>query len=240
MALKYRIKKLEDVPEAVRGLYKADGEEFVLDAEGIVPKERLDEFRENNVNLQKQLEKLKDVDPVKYKELVELQRQVDEGKLLKEGKVEEVVNSRVTAMKATLEAERDGFKTRAETSEGQLAVLLIDSAVRAEALKKGIATTALDDVVLRARTVYKMKEGVAVPHNEKGEVVYGKDGKTPMPMTDWVEGLKKTAPHLFAGHSGGGAAGGGRAGTVDLSKATPAQKIAAGLASSGLQPLPTE
>ena len=214
MALKYRIKKLDDVPEAVRTLYKADGEEFVLDAEGIVPKERLDEFRDNNILLQKQLEKLKDIDPVKHRELMELQREVEEGKLLKAGKIEEVVNSRVGAMKRALEEERDGYKTRAESSESQLSVLLIDSAVRNEALKLGVVSTALDDVVLRARTVYKMKDGAAVLHNDKGEVVFGRDGKTPMPMADWVVALKKTAPHLFASSQGGGAGGGLRIGSL--------------------------
>ena len=234
MALKYRIKKLEDVAETVRGLYKQDGDEFVLDAEGIVPKERLDEFRENNITLQKQLEKLKDIDPAKYRELSELQRQVEEGQLLKAGKIDEVVNSRVTAMKRSLEEERDGYKTRAETSEAQLSVLLIDSAVRNEALKLGVVNTALDDVVLRARTVYKMKDGAAVPHNDKGEVVFGKDGKTPMPMGDWVVALKKTAPHLFANSQGGGAGGGGRTGTTDLSKASAVDKITMGLEQGGV------
>lgn len=234
MALKYKIKKLEDVPEAVRGLYKPDGEEFVLDTEGVVPKERLDEFRENNILLQKQLEKLKDIDPAKYRELTELQREVEEGKLLKAGKIEEVVNSRVTAMKRALEEERDGYRTRAESSESQLSVLLIDSAVRNEALKLGVVPTALDDVVLRARTVYKMRDGAAVPHNDKGEVVFGKDGKTPMPMTDWVTALKKTAPHLFANSQGGGAGGGTRTGAIDLSKASAVDKINMGLEAGGL------
>jgi hypothetical protein len=234
MALKYRIKKLEDVAEPLRPLYRQEGDEFVLDAEGVVPKERLDEFRTNNIQLQQQLDKLKDVDPVKYRELVEIQRQMSEGELLKKGDLEGVVNSRVTSMKAALEGERDTFRTRAEQAESQLAVLLIDSAVRNEAIKHGVRPTALDDMVLRARTVYKMKDGAAVPHDDKGEVVYGRDGKTPMPMNDWVVGLKKTAPHLFEGSQGGGAGGGGRLGGVDMSKATPVQKIAAGLAAGSL------
>jgi len=234
MALKYKITKLEEVNENVRGLYKAEGDGFVLDAEGVVPKERLDEFRTNNINLQQQLEKLKDIDPVKYRELVDLQRQVEEGKLLKEGKIEEVVASRVGAMKTALEGERDTYKTRAEAAESQLSVLLIDSTIRTEALKLGVVTTALDDVVLRARTVYHMKDGAAVPHDDKGQVIYGKDGKSPMAMADWLTGLKKTAPHLFASSQGGGAAGGHRVGGVDMSKATPQQKITMGLSQGGL------
>lgn len=241
MAYKYRIAKLEDVPDNLRAMYKADGDAFVLDVEGVVPKERLDEFRNNNTQLQQQLERLKDVDPVKYRELVDLQRQITEGELLKKGDVEGVVNSRVTAMKAALESERDGFKVRAETSESRLSALLIDAAARTEALKLGVVTTALDDVVLRARMSYQMKDGVPTPLDDKGQVVYGKDGKTPMPMTDWLGGLKKTAPHLFAISAGGGAGGGNRTANGDLTKASPVDKIAAGMAMGGLMGnLPSE
>lgn len=232
MAMKFKIAKLDEVAEGVRSMYRPEGDAFVLDVDGVVPKERLDEFRDNNIQLQKQLEKLKDVDPVKYKELVELQRQVDEGKLLKEGKIEEVVQGRVAQMRTSLEGERDTFKTRAERAENQLSTLLIDAAVKGEALKLGVLPTALDDVVLRARGTYRMVDGIATPHDEKGQVVYGKDGKTPMAMGDWVEGLKKSAPHLFAGSQGGGAGGGARTGNVDLSKASPVQKIGLGLANS--------
>jgi len=65
-------------------------------------------------------------------------------------------------------------------------------------------------------------------------VLYGKDGSTPMPMNEWVLGLKKTAPHLFAGAAGSGAGGGRGHGHVDVSKMSPLQKIEAGLSQGGL------
>ena len=63
-------------------------------------------------------------------------------------------------------------------------------------------------------------------------VVYGKDGTSPMSVIDWTTGLKKQAPHLFQGSQGGGAQGSGK-GNVDTSKLTSAQKIAQGLDSLG-------
>lgn len=229
MALKFKIKALTEVEEAVRGMYRQDGDSYVLDVVGVVDKDAHDQFRNNNIQLQQQLEKFKNVDPTKYQELLDLQRQLNEGELLKAGKIEEVVNGRVAVMRTTLEGERDTFKARADKAETQLSILLIDSAVRTEALKQGAHPTALDDMVLRARSTYQMVDGVPTPKNEKGEVVYGKDGKTPMPITEWVPGLKKVAPHLFQGSAGGGAGGGARPGATPTGNLTPAQKISMGL-----------
>lgn len=234
MGLKYQIAKLEDVPENVRGLYKQEGSAFVLDAEDVVPKTRLDEFRTNNIQLTQQLEKLKDVDPVKYAELIKLQQDVEEGRLIKEGKLEEVVNLRVTNMKKDLETQLTTSQTTLQKANAQLAVLMIDNAVRQAAVKNGALTTALDDVVLRARNVYSMDNGQPVPKDDKGQTIYGKDGSTPMTVEDWLVGLKKNAPHLFAGSQGSGAGGGrGGAGAVDTSKLSPAQKISLGLTNGG-------
>lgn len=241
MGLKYQIAKLEDVPENVRSLYKQEGTVYVLDAEDVVPKTRLDEFRTNNIQLQQQLDKLKDVDPVKYAELIKVQQQVEEGKLIQAGKLEEVVTLRVTNMKKDLETQLNGTKTELSQANAQLALLMIDNAVRQVAVQNGALPTALDDVVLRARTVYSMEKGQAVPKDDKGQVIYGKDGQTPMTINDWLVNLKKSAPHLFAGSQGGGA-GGGRngAGPADMSKLTPSQKISLGLsqAASMVKDLP--
>lgn len=235
MVMKSKIAKLEDVSEGFREHYKADpAGGFVLDAEGLVPKERVDEFRTNNIQLQQALDKLKDVDPVKYAELIQLDVQVKEGKLIKEGKLEEVVNLRVGAMKKDYETKEVGLTTRATKAESQLAKLMIDDGIKSVALKAGIQPTAVEDVVLRARGVYHVVDGAPVPKAADGNVIYAKDGKTPMPMDDWITGLKESAPHLFLGSQGSGAGGGGRSGNLDLSKASPVDKIAAGLAAGGL------
>lgn len=229
MALKFEVDKIEDVPEASRGLYRQEGSKYVLDVEGAVPKARLDEFRTNNIQLQQQLDKLKDVDPVKYKELTALQRKIEEKELIEKGEVEKVINLRVDAMKADYEARLGSTTESLSAAQAQLSVLLIDNAVRIAAANGGVVPTAIDDVVLRARGIYVVDKGAPVPKNEKGEVIYGKDGSTPMTMTDWLSGLKKTAPHLFLGSTGSGAQGGRNSGTADFSKMSAAQKIQYGL-----------
>jgi hypothetical protein len=99
MGLKHTITKLEDVPENVRTLYVAQGDKFVLDVDGVVPKEKLDEFRNNNIALQQQIDKYKDLDPVKYRELMAIQQKITEKELLDKGEVEKLVELRVTTMR---------------------------------------------------------------------------------------------------------------------------------------------
>lgn len=234
MGLKFKVATLAEIPEAIRSMYKQEGSEFVLDVEGAVDKTKIDEFRNNNILLQQQLDKLKDVDPAKYRELMDLDRKVREKQLIEAGKVDEVVNLRVESMRAELTGQLTEKSTALETANKQLAILMIDRQVQAEAVKLGILPTAMDDILLRARTVYTMENGVPVPKSQDGKVIYGKDGSSPMPMNEWVVTLKKAAPHLFAGSSGSGAGGGTRQGAFDMTKASPLDKINRGLAEGGL------
>lgn len=234
MPLKFTIAKLEEVAEGVRNLYRQEGEKYVLDVEGAVARERLDEFRNNNIQLQQQLDKLKDVDPVKYRELVDIQRKIQEKELIDKGELDKVVELRTAAMRDELTSRATKAERELAQANSQLSTLMIDSTVKAEALKLGVAPTALEDVVLRARAIYVMENGKAVPKTAEGQVRYGKDGSTPMPIGEWLTTLKTDAPHLFATSQGSGAGGGRGAGTVDMSKLTPAQKISMGLSQSGL------
>lgn len=59
MNIKYRYKDQNDIPEPVRPFFAEQNGEWTLQAEGAVEKGRLDEFRQNNISLQKQLEQEK-------------------------------------------------------------------------------------------------------------------------------------------------------------------------------------
>jgi hypothetical protein len=230
MALKFKIAKLEDAPEAVRSLYKAEGSEFVLDAEGVVDKSKLDEFRNNNIALSQRLDKLKDIDPAKYNELMDLDRKVKEKQLIDKGDIEGLVEMRVREMKTTHETALNDLTTKLTSSNRTLETLMVDNVVRDRAIKSGVLPSAVDDVVLRAKTVYVFENNAPVPKDRDGKVMYGKDGTSPMPIDEWIGGLRKSAPHLFQGSTGTGAGGGGGTGQKDFSKMSPAAKIAHGLA----------
>lgn len=228
MGLKHTINKLEDVAEGVRALYVQQGDKFVLDVDGVVPKEKLDEFRTNNITLQQKLDKFKDVDPTKYNELMEIDRKIKEKELLDAGKVDELVELRTTTMRNEFETEKANLTGQLSTANLKLEQLLIDNVVKTAAIKLGVIPEAVDDVVLRAKGLFRIEDGNPIPKQD-GKVLYGKDGSSPMSVDEWLTGLKSTAKHLFLSSQGSGAGGGGRQGAVNMANLTPAQKIAMGL-----------
>ena len=239
MALKYRVKKsiYEAMNDVLKGEYKVDpnnADDYILDVDGAVDKTRLDEFRNNNIELQRKIDLYKDIDPAKHRELLEEQRKIQEKQWIEAGEVDKVVEGRVNTMKSSYEGTIKEKDTAINTMSRQLEVLTIDNQVREQATKLGVQPSAVDDVLLRAKTVYRLVEGKPVPKDQEDKVIFGKDGSNPMPISEYVAGLKETAPHLFQPSSGSGAnhgrlPGGGQ----DTSKMTATQKIAAGLTSGG-------
>jgi hypothetical protein len=230
MSLKFVVDSVDGLSADMAALYSknADGK-FYLEVEGAVSKTKLDEFRDNNVRVLKELEKFKGIDPTKYADLLALQAKADEKKLIDAGELDKVVEQRVGQMRTTYDTEIEKL-TRANTSaQRQLESLLIDSAVRDAAIKSGVQPTAIEDVLLRAKSTFQIKEGAPVPIDSAGVTIYGKDGSTPMTIADWTVGLKKQAPHLFQGSTGGGAGGSGKLSMDATSKMSPNQKITAGL-----------
>lgn len=61
--LSFEVESLDAVPEPARGLYKEhESGKFRLNVAGAVPKSKLDEFRDNNVSLNKKLEQFSGID----------------------------------------------------------------------------------------------------------------------------------------------------------------------------------
>ncbi len=225
--------EFEKLPEVVRDHYKENEGKFHL---SLVPKQRLDEFRQNNINLLKERDDLKvladqykDLDPAKAREALAKLKKLDEKNLLDEGKVEELFTQRTGAMKNDYEGKLATEKKRGDNAEARLSELLIDSELRNTAIKPevGARPTALTDITLRAKSVWTIKEGKAVAMKD-GNVLYGKDGN-PLTMNEWLVTLRAEAPHLFADSTGGGAnndKGGGSPGGKERSKMTTSEKVA--------------
>jgi hypothetical protein len=131
-------------------------------------------------------------------------------KMLDEGKVQELVNEQVAAMKKDhdkqilkLTGERDTYRTTAERA-------MVDGALQSAAVAAGVKKTALLDVLLRGKQVYRLDGGNVVAFDGDKQK-FSKDGQTPLAMGEWLEGLREEAGHLFEPSTGGGANGGVRA-----------------------------
>ncbi len=206
MSLKYKLKSKDEAPAELQSHYVERDGAFFLDAEGVADKAKLDEFRTNNVALLKQVDDLKrkydGIDSDTARQLEQAKRDLEEKVALKAGEVDKVVASRVQSIKGDLErtaAERDALNAR-------LSDIQINQGVIVAASKRGLRSTAIADVTLRAQRVFKLVNGV--PQAQDGDRIrYGKDGVTPITLDEWVESLVTEAPHLFEPSAGGGATG---------------------------------
>ena len=173
MALKFEIDNIDTLDEPLQQYYtKGDGGKYYLEVDGAVSKSKLTEFRDNNVKLMKQLETFKSIDIDEYNKLKD--DALNGSKLGKE-EVDKLINDRVKNMRSQFESESNNLKSELKVSKKQLETLLVDSAIRQASSKIGVLSSAIDDVVLRAKSVFKVEDGVAVPYDKSG-IIYGKDG----------------------------------------------------------------
>lgn len=208
--LKFILDNLDSVPEAMRSLYRQreDGK-WILQVEGAVPAEKLAEFRDNNTKLLKDLEKFKDVDPVKYAELLKIETDLRNGKV-KDGKtVEEIVAERTDAMKKAHEKQVGELSKTVETTTTELSRLKISDAAVAVATELGLRPTAREDLVGRVTQLFRLKDGKPVAVNPDGSEIYG-SGAEPLSIKEYVGGLVEKAPHLFEASQGSGAHNNGK------------------------------
>lgn len=210
MTIKAVVDDINAVPEVLRGFYAEQDGKFTLTVDGLVPKARLDEFRTNNITLAQERDALRQqfdgIDPAVARELLAKAQAEKDKKLIDAGKVDELVAQRVDAMRKDFESQLTGETTKSQKLQSQLENLLIDGAIRDAAAKAGVRASAVEDVLLRGRTVFKLVDGKAVPM-QGDQPIFGKTGDA-MGMDEWVAGLTTNAPHLFEPNRGGGAAGG--------------------------------
>lgn len=194
------------------GKYRLDGVE-VEDVSGLksaLTKER--DLRKEEERKRKEFEKKwEGLDPVEMRALVDKLGGDEEAQLIKAGKIDEVVTRRTEkqrlAHEKALAAAADATKKATERAE-KFAQRVLDNHVRAAATKSGMHANAVDDALFRARVMFTLNEEGEAVQLKDGEVVMGKDGKTPFAPTEWLEGMKTDAPHWFpSGNNGGGAGG---------------------------------
>lgn len=172
-----------------------------------------------------------DADPETVNAILKRFTDDEEAGLIKAGKIDEVLNKRTERMQGDftkqLKARED--QIAALNSKAQrLAAGKVSGALTTAASKAGALPEAMEDIVLRGQgqgwTVNDDGDVVAL---RDGEVVLGKDGKTPLSPSEWAETLRETAPHLWPKAQGTGAPGsgsGGRGG-VDLSNLSPQERM---------------
>ena len=212
MALKYKIATKQEIPAEHQALYLERDGAFYLDADGVVDKAKADELRTHNIELRKQIEerdaRFNGIDPEEVRKLAADKERLEEEQRLKEGKFQEVMESRLKTAKTEWEKQLTTMTSERDTLTTRLMAIQIDQGVLTAATKRGLRPTAIPDITARARTVFRLVNGVPQAFEADGKTVrYGKDGITPMTLEEWVDLQTTEAPHLFESNAGGGAAG---------------------------------
>ena len=217
MALKYKFATKQEIPAEHQSLYVERDGAWILDAEGVVEKSKLDEFRTTNVNLIKERDDLakrfEGIDPDAVRQLADEKRKLEEAAQLKAGEVDKVIEARLKAARAEWDKTHGVVVAERDALTGRLTAIQIDQAVVTEATKRGLRATAIPDITSRARTNFKLVNGVPQAFEGDGQTArMGKDGVSPMTLAEWVDALVSDAPHLFEANAGGGAVGSGSRG----------------------------
>ena len=224
MALKPFIKTLEEVAEPLREQYTQTDDGFILQVDETDYLARINEFRGNNIALQKQLkdatehaEQFKNIDPAKYDEAVKTLQKLQEKQLLEAGQVDQVLEQRTQTMRADYEgrikaltSKVEDYQQQATTYKGSLDRIAVESVItKAVTDIAPPIRGALEDIKLRAKDIWKVQPNGGLVPMEGDNILYGKAGTAPMTPEEWVMGLTQTAPYLFEPNQGGGSQGGG-------------------------------
>jgi hypothetical protein len=223
--------KREDIPGPLQALENDTQEvegKFHVKVEGI---SKVSEFRDNNVKLMKErddlnrrVESLSQIvgeDPDAFKarlaELNQIERDVQDNKLVKQEGFQEALQKRVQEneqnFKKQLEDERKSkgqAEERARLNEQRWRESTIERALM-DAMhdpKLGVRTEAFVDLKERARRIFRVHDdGKLVPY-EGDTIIYSADASAPMSLKEWLGRLRQDAPYFFKDSTGGGATGG--------------------------------
>lgn len=222
MPLKFKVKTLDDIPEASRTLYKESDGEFVLDIEGgVVPKGEADGFKNTAFGLRKELEKYKDVDPEEYRALKDKLKEM-EGQTGKEKQqTKEEMQRQIDAMKTSAEKAAKDLQAQIESRDVTIQTLMIDKEVSLQASEVGVRPEALIDVIQRAKAIFKLENGVVVAYKGNGDKWYSDATGEILKIGEWFKVLVKDAPHLFKESQGTGSTGGATGGKQKMTGDNP-------------------
>jgi hypothetical protein len=219
MALKAKLDSLEGLPDGVAEFYQQTESGYELAVEGMVSKDTVDQFRDNNIKLQKDMAKLskvvQSVDLDEYKQLKEREQAQKDQELIEAGKVDELVHARTERLRTDLENQMKAALSEAETAnqkanqyKQERDSFFINQRLSKAAVSAGVRETAIEDVMNRANQVWRLDpETKDLMPMQGDQIVYGKKG-TPLTVEEWYGSLEEQAPHLFKSSSGGGASGG--------------------------------
>jgi len=153
-------------------------------------------------------------------------------KLDSDGKHEEWFDRRTDALRKDHENQISALNEKLTVAneavakaDGRLIKQVLKADVLSAAKDAGTVAEASSDIQLRAERAFKWdaEREALVLHDDEGGVLFGKDGKSPKGVAEWLTEQKESARHWWppskgAGADGDGGGGGGDKGDEDISQ----------------------
>jgi len=224
MALPLIVDSLDAIDESQRALYIETDGKFRLDIDGYEDpkglKSALQSERDAAKTAKQELNQFKQqfdgVDIEKIKEFATKYKSDEMSRLLADGKIDEVLAQKTDLMRSDYEQKLSEQTSRAQTLESKV----LGGFIATYAAQAGVQPEAIDLVNMLAQNQFKLDvNGDPVAVNAQGEVINGKDGKTPLSITDWLTSLRESKPLLWGNPQGSNAPGSKGGGKVDILKA---------------------
>lgn len=226
MALKPKISKadLDALPEGLRAAYVERDGAYVLDAEGLVSaselrdaRDKINEFRTNNVDLLKKLEGYKDIDVVEYQKLKDTASKLEKKGVKDPSELETLISQAVQAATAPLSqkleaAEKAAAENAQRAQKARFKELVSEIATSAKA-----KTTGLRHILRDAEEVFDLVDDRLKPKDGQR---HPDDPLKDLTPQAWVEDLAKREPFFFEASAGGDAPAGNTSGVRPAAKRT--------------------
>lgn len=209
------------IQEAVEGL-KAKNEELLSEKKTI--QEKLQRFSEIK-------------DPEKALEALKFINESEEAQMIRDGKFDELLEKRTSTMRLEHEQTLNELTSQLEEIAGSkdkyknlYQTKIMDDTLREVAVKAGVITEAIPDLLLNAKSLFSLgKDGSVEARTSDGKLMKNEDGNVLTPAV-WVESLKSSRPHYWPRSEGVGARGGNITGDADTTEKLAAYAKAGNMA----------
>jgi hypothetical protein len=160
--------------------------------------------------LQAALTELGDIEGLK--KIKSMFEQNEELKLFAEGKHDEVFSKRTEKLTAENKKQLDALTEKLEKSNQRASAFearVLESKIMNAAMQvKTLNHDYMEDILLHARNKFSLSDdGEAIMIDKDGQVVLGKDGKTPFMPLEWLSDIDTTGRWHKTANSGAGAQG---------------------------------
>ena len=211
MSLKFKYPTKDQIPSDHQPFYTEREGAWVLDADGVIEKSRVDEFRQQNATLKQQLDDLQKrfegIDPDHVRTQLEEKRKLEEAQALKAGEFDKILENRMKALKGDFDKQLSLVTSERDTLNAKLSDIQIKQGVIVAATRRGLRSSAIPDITARAKNTFRLVNGVPRAFEPDGATVRLAANAEPMTIGQWIESQLTEAPHLFEPNAGSGATG---------------------------------